>query len=196
MQTQQQTTQLQEKDLMHQILIMLKHQSREYTTAVTEANCAQVRQTMQRMLNETLAEQADCYQIMARQGWYPSPTAVSHQELHKSIQSHRQNVQMTMHTVQAAGLRGAMQRTGIAGQQNGAAQQWQPGAVGQQWQQPQPWQVSQNRPADQNPITWQSPQAYQSAAQGGFQGTDQQNQRHPQQQAGHFQPWQTENRYQ
>ncbi|MHB1627990.1 MAG: spore coat protein [Bacilli bacterium] len=202
MQTQQQMTQLQEKDRMHQILIMLKHQAAEYTIAVTEANCAQVRQTMQRLLNETLAEQADCYQIMSRQGLYPPASAVGRQEVHKSIQTHRQDAQMTMHTMQAAGLHSAMQRAGGPDRQNGASQQWQRGAAGQQWQQPQQWQMTQNRPADQNPDAWRSPQAYQNpqahlnATQGGFQGADQQYQRQPQQQAGHYQPWQADSRYQ
>ncbi|MHB1683493.1 MAG: spore coat protein [Bacilli bacterium] len=197
MQTQQQIVQWQEKDWMQQILVMLKHQSSEYAIAVTEANCAQVRQTMQRMLNETLAEQADCYQIMSRQGWYPAAPVANRQELHKSIQTHRQDAQATMHAIQAAGLQGALQHIGNSGQTFGVSQQ---NGTGQQWQQPQqpqPWQTAQNRQADQGSGAWQNAQPWQQTIQGGAQGVDQQSKwQPPQQQAGHYQPWQSDHRYQ
>lgn len=195
MQTQQQIVQWQEKDWMQQILVMLKHQSSEYAIAVTEANCAQVRQTMQRMLNETLAEQADCYQIMSRQGWYPAAPVANRQELHKSIQTHRQDAQTTMHAIQAAGLQGALQHIGNSGQPLGVSQQ---NGIGQQWQQPQPWQTVQNRQADQGSGAWQNAQPWQQTTQGGAQAADQQSkwQLQQQPQAGHYQPWQSDHRYQ
>lgn len=135
---------LTEQDLFHTILVLLKHNVREYATAVTEANCPVVRQTMQRMMHETLAEQADCYQVMARQGWYPPAPSANRQDVQKSVQQHRQGANQTAQSLQMTGIRPVM------GHQMG-----QPS-----WQNPQEsrnqTQQWQNSPQSSN--QWQSTQ--------------------------------------
>ncbi len=145
MQPQAMGGQLQEQDYMHEILMLLKHQAREYTTAVMEASCAEVRQTMQRLLNETLSEQADCYHIMARQGWYPAGPTANRQDVSKAIQQHRQDAQKNMQIAQNS-LMGMQQQQSPAWQPNQTRSQ--NNANQQPWQGAQPWQYTQN---------WQDP---------------------------------------
>lgn len=159
MQSQMMGTQLQDQDYFYEILLLLKHQAREYTTAVLESSCVQVRQTMQRLLNDTLSEQADCYQIMARQGWYPAGPSANRQDVTKAIQTHRQDAQKNMQMAQSAGVGGQMGRPSQQQQQP-----WQSYQMSQQniqnqqpWQAAQPWQYTQN---------WQDPsQSSQSPQQ-------------------------------
>ena len=131
-----------EKDMFHTILIMLKHNAREYATAVTEANCASVRQTFQRLLNDTLAEQADCYQVMGRQGWYPPAPSAERRDVQSSIQQHRQGAQQIQAVVQArAGGYQGVQPQWQNQWQGGPPQYWQAGGQ-QNWEQQapaQPW---------------------------------------------------------
>lgn len=148
------TQMLHEQDLFHNILILLKHNAREYATAVTESNCAVVRQTMQRLLHETLAEQADCYQVMSRQGWYPPAPVATRQDVQKSVQQHRQSAQNTAQSLQMTGIRPTFAQ---AGQFQNPLQQptWQqqPQPQGQSWQataQPPSYSQAQYQPVMQH----------------------------------------------
>jgi len=131
---------LTEQDMFHNILVLLKHTVREYATAATEANCAIVRQTMQRMLHETLSEQADCYQVMGRQGWYPPSPSATRQDVQKAVQTHRQCAQQTAQALQMSGIRPTLQSG--AAMQNGQNGGMRPnpdqhqGQPSNQWQQP------------------------------------------------------------
>ncbi len=170
---------MREQEMLKVILDLLKQGAREYTTAVTEANCPNVRQTMQRLLYETLAEQADCYQIMSRQGWYPPADTANRQDVHKAVQTHRQSIAQL---IQIAGQSGAFGHAGMQGNQ-AWQQQWASQGQQQQWQQPnQPvsqwqsspvgqvggWQASEmNRPQAQQPLQQPLQQQQWSAQQGG-----------------------------
>lgn len=153
---------LTEQDMFHNILVLLKHTVREYATAATEANCAVVRQTMQRMLHETLAEQADCYQVMGRQGWYPPSPSATRQDVQKAIQTHRQCAQQTAQGLQRSGIRPTLQSGG--GMQNGQSGGYRPSPEPHQWQPANQWQPSA-QPGQASP-QWQpagSPMAYGQA---------------------------------
>ncbi|NEU31259.1 spore coat protein [bacterium LRH843] len=50
----QQTPLLQEKDIVYSYLADLKRSEREYTTAVTEVNCPEIRQMFEQLLQDTL----------------------------------------------------------------------------------------------------------------------------------------------
>lgn len=153
---------LTEQDLFHNILVLLKHNVREYATAVTEANCPVVRQTMQRMLHETLAEQADCYQVMGRQGWYPPGPAANRQDVQKSIQQHRQSATQTAQSLQAAGIRPVL-RQGMTQNQS----TWQTPAPSGQWQNQPPAAGNQWNTGNQSSHQWQTPGSQQNSAQYG-----------------------------
>ena len=101
---------LREQDVFTVILNLLKNTAREYATAVTEASCPNVRQTMQNMLNETLSEQADCYQVMNRQGWYPPASRAARQDVQQAIQKHRQAAGQLMQIVGQGGFYGEVGR--------------------------------------------------------------------------------------
>ncbi len=167
---------MREQEMLKVILDLLKQGAREYTTAVTEANCPNVRQTMQRLLHETLAEQADCYQIMSRQGWYPAADTANRQDVHKAVQMHRQSIAQL---IQIAGQSGAFGHAGMQGNQ-AWQQQWTSQGQPQQWQQPNQsvsqwqsspagqaggWQASEmNRPQAQQPLQQQQWSAQQGGA--------------------------------
>ncbi|PWI58312.1 spore coat protein [Sulfoacidibacillus thermotolerans] len=169
MQPQAMGAQLQEQDYMNEILLFLKHQVLEYATAVMEASSIQVRQTMQRLLNETLTEQADCYQLMARQGWYPPAPTANRQDLLKSIQQHRQDAQKNMQIARNVGI-GMQNQTQIGSWQQ-QVPAWQTGQMRQQqgnqqsqqnvqqmqqpWQAAQPWQYTQNWQDPSQQFNWQ-----------------------------------------
>lgn len=162
---------LTEQDLFHNILVLLKHNVREYATAVTEANCAVVRQTMQRMLHETLAEQADCYQVMGRQGWYPPAPSASRQEVQKSIAKHRQSANQTAQSLQMAGIRPVIGH-GFGNQANQMQQSWQqPTSTSQtgqnQWQNPSQQANQWHNNTSGAGQRWQNQNQNQTAAQYG-----------------------------
>jgi spore coat protein CotF len=129
----------QEKDMLHNILVLLKHNAREYVTATTEASCNMVRQTMQRMLNETLAEQADLYHLMSRLGMYPAGPEATRQDVRKSVQTHREAQQEALQTLRMSG----MHVSRPAGVPAAGQQAWQQAAQapGGQWRAPQPWET-------------------------------------------------------
>lgn len=122
---------LEEKDMLHTILSLLKQTTGTYATAVTEANCATVRQTMQRLFNETVMEQGECFQIMQRHGWYARSEEAPRQAIRKAITGHRQKGQEISQFLQANSMRSQMSNYSI-----GAYQQrmpYQPTANYQQY---------------------------------------------------------------
>lgn len=111
-------TLLRERDLFVELLTLLKHASRMYTTAVTEAGCPVFLQTMQRLLHETLAEQGDCFQVMNRRGWYPAGPSPTRQDIQKAIQNAHQTIQDMRTLLQWVGLpNGALQQGRLEPQQ-------------------------------------------------------------------------------
>lgn len=153
---------LRDRDLFVNTLLVLKHAASEYTTAVTEAGCPVVRQTLQRLLHETLTEQADCYQVMSRQGWYPPGPAPTRQDIRKVIQNARQTASDMAQSIQAAGMPGGAQRPAYA---QGAGWTAPAGSgYAAQGQGPSGWQ-SQNVPGQPGGGTWQSaPETWQNQA--------------------------------
>lgn len=130
---------LSEQDQFQNILVLLKHTASEYASAVTESNCAVVRQTMQRLLHETLTEQADCFQMMSRHGWYTIAPQASRQDVQKEVLSHRQTAQQTAQMLQGMGSLPIQQQNQQTHWQNPLAQpawQNQQQAQSHQWQQP------------------------------------------------------------
>ncbi|KUO94952.1 spore coat protein [Ferroacidibacillus organovorans] len=103
--------QMEIKDRFHAIILLLKHNIREYATAVTEASCPMVRQTLQRLLYETIAEQAECYQVMRRQGWYPPGATASRDDVMRSIQNNQQAAQEIAQAVAKTGMRSSVGAT-------------------------------------------------------------------------------------
>ncbi len=124
---------LSEKDLFHSILTTLKQSIGEYATAAMEASCPVVRQNMVRLLNETLTEQADCFSVMSRQGWYGQMPTTSRQDVHSEIMKHRQGAQEISQMVQSVGMRPMTQQMGT-NYYGGAQQGWQ--STGNQMQGP------------------------------------------------------------
>lgn len=152
--------QLSEQDLFHSIIVLLKHTAREYTTAVTESSCAVVRQTMQRLLHETLTEQADCFSVMNRQGWYPPAPDARRQDVQNSIQTNQQCAQKTSQFLSASGIRPTRSGTG---QPSGG---WQNPMSMPQWQtsQPQGMMNPQQGMSRGQAQTWPAPN-YQGQSQ-------------------------------
>ncbi len=100
---------LEEKDMLHTILSLLKQTTATYATAVTESSCATVKQTMQRLFNETVMEQGECFQIMQRHGWYTKPEDAPRQSIRKAITAHRQKRQeISQFIIRANSVRGGM----------------------------------------------------------------------------------------
>lgn len=91
---------LQDKDLVYSILADHKRTAREYTTAVTEASCPEVRQMFQRLLEDTLNVQGQTYQMMSQQGWYNTSSSVQGQEITKQITQYQQTLQQTSNLIQ------------------------------------------------------------------------------------------------
>ncbi len=96
----QNTTTLPEKDLVFQILVETKRVAGEYATAVTEANCQNVRQMFTSLLNDTLQIQGEIYQLMSQQGWYQPPSPAMRHEIANQIQQHQQELQQTNQFIQ------------------------------------------------------------------------------------------------
>ncbi|WLR51748.1 spore coat protein [Bacillus tianshenii] len=93
--TTQQTPVIQEQDLVYTFLADLKRSAREYTTAVTESNCPEVRQMFEQLLQNTLKLQEQTYQLMAQQGWYNTSSPVQVQEIHKQLNTYQQTQTQT-----------------------------------------------------------------------------------------------------
>lgn len=114
---------LTEQDLFQSLLTQLKQGIGEYATAATEASCPIVRQTMVRFLNETMTEQADCFQVMSRQGWYGQLPMATRQDVQKAIADHRQKATQMAGLIQAAGIRPVLQQVANGGQAYNAPNQ-------------------------------------------------------------------------
>lgn len=99
-QQQTQQVQLPEKDLLYTILCSLKRTAGEYTTAVTEANCNNVRQTFTDLLNSTLALQAQLYTMMKQANLYNTASPALRQEIDKQSRQYKQSEQQTQQFVQ------------------------------------------------------------------------------------------------
>ncbi len=150
---------LREQDVFTVILNLLKNTAREYATAVTEASCPNVRQTMQNLLNETLSEQADCYQVMNRQGWYPPAPQANRQDVQQSVQKHRQAL------AQLAQIAG---QGGFYGEMGGYQPMQQPGQP-YPTQQPQPSWRAEGLPLQAQQWQQSAPQGRQWNAGSGAQ---------------------------
>lgn len=96
----QQTALLQEKDIVYSYLADLKRSAREYTTAVTEANCPEVRQMFEQLLQNTLSVQSQTYQLMSKQGWYNTSSSAANMEINKQIQTYQQTQTQTNQLIQ------------------------------------------------------------------------------------------------
>jgi spore coat protein F len=98
--SQTQQVQLPEKDLLYTILCSLKRTAGEYTTAVTESNCNNVRQTFTDLLNSTLALQAQLYTVMKQANLYNTASPALRQEIDKQSRQYKQSEQQTQQFVQ------------------------------------------------------------------------------------------------
>ncbi|MBU8878500.1 spore coat protein [Bacillus sp. FJAT-29790] len=91
---------LQEADLIYTILGDLKRTAREYTTAVTESNCPEVRQKFTQLLQNTLTMQGQVYQYMSQHGMYNTSSPVLNQEITKQINQYTQTQTQTSQLIQ------------------------------------------------------------------------------------------------
>ncbi|MFN7252699.1 MAG: spore coat protein [Anaerobacillus sp.] len=91
---------LEDQDLVYSYLADQKRIAREYTTAVTESSCPEVRQMFEHLLQDTLNIQKQSYQLMSQQGWYNTSSPVQGQEINKQINQYQQTMQQTSALVQ------------------------------------------------------------------------------------------------
>ncbi|MFS1514718.1 spore coat protein [Chengkuizengella sp. SCS-71B] len=85
----QQHVALPDKDMANLALSELKRMAREYTTACLESANPMVHQNFNQLLQKTLADQAQLFQIMSQQGMY-NATPASMQEIEKEQQKFNQ----------------------------------------------------------------------------------------------------------
>lgn len=96
----QQMPVIQEQDIVYTFLADLKRTAREYTTAVTESNCPEVRQMFEQLLQNTLKLQNQTYQLMSQQGWYNTSSPAANKEINKQIQTYQQTQMQTNQLMQ------------------------------------------------------------------------------------------------
>ncbi|EOR20131.1 spore coat protein [Niallia alba] len=89
-----------DQDIVYSYLADLKRASREYTTAVTESNCPEVRKVFEQLLQNTLSMQEQTYQLMAQQGWYNTSSPVLSAEINKQITTYTQTQTQTNQLIQ------------------------------------------------------------------------------------------------
>ena len=89
-----------DQDIVYSYLADLKRASREYTTAVTESNCPEVRKVFEQLLQNTLSMQEQTYQLMAQQGWYNTSSPVLSAEINKHITTYTQTQTQTNQLIQ------------------------------------------------------------------------------------------------
>jgi spore coat protein CotF len=106
-----------DEDLANFVLAELKRSAEEYTTALTEAQNPQIRQTLQTLLHKTLADQARLYDWMRANNLYEAPTPAQAQELHKAIQSKQQSWSKLQSFAQQTHLAHTQTNTNSRGQQ-------------------------------------------------------------------------------
>ncbi|PKG21506.1 spore coat protein [Niallia nealsonii] len=95
-----QTPTIGEQDIVYSFLADLKRSAREYTTAVTESNCPEVRQVFEQLLQSTLKMQDQTYQLMSQQGWYNTSSPVLSAEINKQINTYTQTQTQTNQILQ------------------------------------------------------------------------------------------------
>ncbi len=91
---------LNEEDLASIILSDLKRVVREYATAATESTCPDIRQLFTKLLDSTLKEQGQLFQIMQQNNMYNTASPALRQELDKQAQQYQQTKQKTAQCVQ------------------------------------------------------------------------------------------------
>ncbi len=87
MNTQNNSTFMEDKDLLYTIVADLKRTSREYLTAATESNCSAVRQMFTNLTNDSLRLQGEVFTLMQQQTQYEVPSKASQSELDKQVQA-------------------------------------------------------------------------------------------------------------
>ncbi|MDP5275936.1 spore coat protein [Chengkuizengella axinellae] len=112
----QQHVALPDKDMANIVLSELKRMSREYTTACLEAANPMVHQTFNQLLQKSLADQMQLFQLMNQQGMY-NVTAAPTQEIQKEQQKFRQCGFETQQFMQQY-LGGGQTTAGMMGGQN------------------------------------------------------------------------------
>jgi len=61
---------MQEKDMVNDVLSMVKNSIKEYAGVITEASNGQLRQTIQQIRNNCEAFQYDLYKLAEQKGYY------------------------------------------------------------------------------------------------------------------------------
>lgn len=64
-----------DRDLMEDILLILKGEADLQLHGTIESSTSNVHTTFNKVLNETLTMQNEVYQLMAQKGWYPTEAA-------------------------------------------------------------------------------------------------------------------------
>ena len=64
-----------ERDLMEDVLLVLKGAADLYLHGTIESSTLNVHTTFEKVLNDTLCMQNEVYAAMAQKGWYPSHAA-------------------------------------------------------------------------------------------------------------------------
>ncbi|MBM7566778.1 spore coat protein [Paenibacillus sacheonensis] len=95
---------LSDEDLAYTVLADLKRVASEYTTAVTESSCQQVRQLFTNLLNSTLQLQGQLYKAMEQNNMYSAASPALRQEIQKQLQSNQQTEQKTEQFLQQFGF--------------------------------------------------------------------------------------------
>ncbi|NDI36472.1 spore coat protein [Chengkuizengella sediminis] len=117
----QQHVALPDKDMANLVLSELKRMAREYTTACLESANPMVHQNFNQLLQKTLADQAQLFQIMSQQGMY-NVTPAPMQEIQKEQQKFNQCGYETQQFMQQY-LGGGQPSSGMMGSGNQSYQQ-------------------------------------------------------------------------
>jgi len=72
---------MQEKDMVNDVLTMLKSSIKEYAGVITEASNGQLRQTIQQIRNNCEAFQYDLYKLAEQKGYYKPAQPASHSDI-------------------------------------------------------------------------------------------------------------------
>ena len=87
--------------MLYTILCELKRTSREYTIAVNESNCSNIRQVFNSLLQSTLQTQEKVYQYMKQQNMYNTSSPALRKEMEKQFTHYQQTQQETNQFVQS-----------------------------------------------------------------------------------------------
>ncbi|HHW49703.1 MAG TPA: spore coat protein [Clostridiaceae bacterium] len=72
---------MQEKDMVNDVLTMLKSSIKEYAGVITEASNGQLRQTIQQIRNNCEAFQYDLYKLAEQKGYYKPAQPASQSDI-------------------------------------------------------------------------------------------------------------------